>query len=42
MYNKSDEQFLIMQANIEANRQETDEKLIKLTDDLTMITSTIT
>ena len=40
MYNKSDYQLLIMQATIESNRKGNDEKLKKLTEDLTaMITS---
>ena len=40
MDNKSDEKFLIMQATIEANRQDYDDKKKKLTEDLTaMITS---
>ena len=43
MDNKSDEQFLILQSTIEVNKQETDEKIAKLTEDLKeMITSTIT
>ena len=43
MENKSDEHFLFIQAITEANRQETDEKLTNLTEDLkVMITSTIT
>ena len=42
MDNKSDEQLLTMQAIIEANRQESDEKMKKLSEDLkAMITSTI-
>ena len=41
--NKSDEQFIIMQATIEANGQDFDEKTAKLTEDLkAMIKSTIT
>ena len=47
--NKSDEQFLIIQSLIEANRQETDEKqmntdekLTKITEDLKVLTATIT
>ena len=43
MDNKSDEQLLVMQAIIEAKRQESDDKMKKLTEDLkAMITSTIT
>ena len=50
MDNKYYEQFLIMQATIEANTQsiiqanmkETDKKLTKPTGDLSMLTSTIT
>ena len=43
MDNKSDEQFLILQSTIEVNKQETDEKIAKLIEDLKeMITSTIT
>ena len=49
MDNKSDEQFLAIQATIEANRQETDEKqikndekLTKIIEDLTILTATIT
>ena len=49
MDNNSDEQLLIMQAKIEANmqatiepnRKDTDETLKNLTEDVTMITSTI-
>ena len=41
MDNKSYEQILIMQATIESNRQDYDEKMKKTTEDLTgMITST--
>ena len=47
--NKSDEQFLVIQSLIEANRQETDEKqmntdekLTKITEDLKVLTATIT
>ena len=40
MYNKSNQQLLIMQSTIEYNRQYYDEKIKKLTEDLTeMITS---
>ena len=40
MNNNSDEQLLITQATIEANRKENDEKMNNLTEDLTeMITS---
>ena len=40
MNNKSDEQLLIVKATIEANRQDYDEKMKNLTEDLTaMITS---
>ena len=40
MYNKLYEQLLIMQATIEANRQDYDEKIKNPIDDLTeMITS---
>ena len=43
MDNKSGEQLLVMQAIIEAKRQESDDKMKKLTEDLkAMITSTIT
>ena len=49
MDNKSDEQFLIIQATIESNRQETDEKqmktyekLRKTTEDQNVLTATIT
>ena len=35
MDNNSDDQFLIMQATIEANMQDYDEKMNKLTKDLT-------
>ena len=34
MYNKSDYQLLVMQASIEANRQDYDEKMKKLIEDL--------
>ena len=41
MDNKSYEQILIMQATIESNRQDYDEKMKNTTEDLTgMITST--
>ena len=33
MYNKSDEQFIIMQAAIKANKQDSDEKIMKITED---------
>ena len=39
MDNKFDEQLLIMQAKIEANRQDSDEKIKKPTADLTEITT---
>ena len=50
MYKKYDDQFIVMQATIEANRQEikannkySDEKMLKLAEDFkSMITSTIT
>ena len=43
MDNKSDENFLIFQSTIEANKQESYDKINKLTEDLkSMITSTIT
>ena len=42
MDNKSNENFLIIQAIIEANRQETDEKLTQITEDLKFLTATIT
>ena len=32
IYNKSDDQLLIMQDTIEANRQDSDEKMKKLTE----------
>ena len=38
MYNKSDEQLLIIQGNIESNRQNIDEKQIKTDKKLTKIT----
>ena len=39
MNNKSDDQLLTMQATIETNRQDSDDKMKKLTEDLTeMIT----
>ena len=42
MDNKSDEQFLIMQATIEVNRQDYEDKMKKFIEDLkAMITSTI-
>ena len=42
MDNKSDEQLLIIQATIEATRQDSDEKMNKLTEDFkAIITSTI-
>ena len=37
MYNKSDYQLLIMQATIEANRQDSDDKMKKLTEVLVAI-----
>ena len=43
MYKKSYEHSLIMQATIEANRQDSDEKMKKITEDLTALsTQTIT
>ena len=40
MDKKSDEQLLIMQATIESNKQDYDEKMKKITEDITsMITS---
>ena len=42
MDNNSDDQSLIMQAKIEANRQDNDEKLTNITEYLAIITSTIT
>ena len=43
MDNKSDEQFIITQDTIESNRQESDDKITKLTEDLkSIIKSTIT
>ena len=49
MDNKSDEMFLIIQATIEDNRQETDEKqmktdekVTKITEDFNFLTATIT
>ena len=43
MDNKPDKQFLIIQATIEANNQELDDKMKKLTEDLkAIITSTNT
>ena len=43
MDNKSDEQFLVMKATIEVNRQNYEDKMKKLIEDLkAMITSTIT
>ena len=41
MDNKSDEKLLIVQAKIEANRQDYDEKIKKLTEDLTEIIASI-
>ena len=38
IYRNSDEQFLIVQATIEANRQETDEKQMNTDDKITKIT----
>ena len=38
MDNKSDEQFLIIQATIKANRKDTDEKQMKTDEKLTKIT----
>ena len=38
MYNKSDEQLLIMQATNEANRQESDDKMNNLIEDLKEMT----
>ena len=37
MYNKSDDQLLIIQATIESNRQDYNEKMKNLTEDLTAI-----
>ena len=37
IYNKSDDQLLIMQAMIEANRKNYDEKMNNLIEDLTAI-----
>ena len=37
MYNKSDDHLLIMQDIIEANRQDSDEKMKKITEHLTAI-----
>ena len=37
MYNKWDDQLLIMQDIIEANRQDSDEKMKKITEHLTAI-----
>ena len=34
MNNNSDEHFIIIQATIEANRKEADEKILKLIEDL--------
>ena len=43
MDNKSDEQFLVMKATIEVNRQNYEDKMKKFIEDLkAMITSTIT
>ena len=43
MFNKSNEQLLIMQTTIESNRQESNEKMDKLIEYLkAMITSTVT
>ena len=49
MYNKSEEQFIIIQASIEANnpdiksnKQESDEKMTKLTEDFKSILAAIT
>ena len=42
MDTNSDEQLLIIQSKVESNNQETDEKLTKLTEDIAMITSTLT
>ena len=43
MDNKSDEKFIIMTATIEANRQESDDKITKLIEDLKVfVKSTIT
>ena len=38
MYNNYDEQFLVIQATIESNRQETYEKQMKTDEKLTKIT----
>ena len=42
MDNKADEQFLVMKSTIESNSQNTDEKLTNITEDIALITLTIT
>ena len=37
MYKKYDKQFIIMQASIESNKQDSDEKIMKVTEDFKAI-----
>ena len=39
MDNKSDEQFLVIQATVESNEQENDEKLTHITETLKVLTA---